>query len=63
MCCDSMYIKFKECKINSGNKNQDSWCFSVYVCVVGAKGKKFESKARREYFCVNEIFYILFGMW
>lgn len=24
MCCDSTYMKFKEDKINYGNKNQDS---------------------------------------
>ena len=55
-------MKFKECKINCGNKTQNSWCFGVYVCAVGAEGREVGSKARREYFCVKEIFYILFGM-
>lgn len=63
MCYDSMYIKFKECKIKCGNKSQNSWCFSVYACVVGAEGREVGSKAKREYFSVNKVFCILFGMW
>ena len=62
MCCDSIYMKFKEGKVNCGNKNQNSCCFSVYVCMVGAEARGVGSKGWRGNFCVKEIVYVLFGM-